>query len=61
MHPPTHQHSSRAPQAAFLYKRAAILVSLNTATSYAAADSLYKSLPAFSVAHTCREMPSYLP
>ena len=35
-----------------MYKRAAILVSLTTATSSAEDDPIYKSLPAFSAEFT---------
>ena len=41
-------------QGLFVYKRAAILVSLTTATSSAEDDPIYKSLGPFSVEHTNR-------
>jgi hypothetical protein len=46
-------------QAAYLYKRVAIPVSLTTTASSLEDDMLYKSLPRFTMAHTARNVPDY--
>lgn len=61
IHSHTNTYTNLPTQAAYLYKRAAILVSLTTQQHTLESDPLYAALPKFSKAFTGREMRNYLP